>query len=612
MRKILHPALCLIVGTCMIPVPGAAAVSDDERPATEGTAEPVTADGRRPVAEGTGGAVATVDPDASRTALEILRRGGNAADAAVAAAATLGVTEPHMTSIGGGGYLMYYEARTGRVHSLDARESAPAAMRADSFLDDGTPIPEDEIVTSGLTVGVPGVVHQWETILRAFGTIPLRQALRPAIRVARSGFLVDAEFNAQTALNQDRFADVSSAKDLFLPGGRPPPVGSVFRNPGLARTYEELARHGSAWFYGGPVAREIVRTVKQPPVAPSASRRIRPGLMAARDLAAYRTLSPASTRSRFRGLEVYGMPPSSSGGTTVGEVLAILSAMDAPADRVEALHRYLEASRLAFADRERYVGDPDFAEVPVSELLSPGYARERACLIGPAAMPHPAAPGSPDGSYQPCQAPGAPSSASPSAASSAEGGHTTHLVVSDRWGNVASYTVSLGEIGGSGLVVPGRGFLLNSQLSGFTVDPSAGGPNLAGPGKRPRSSIAPTIVLRDGRPLFALGSPGGTPIITTVIQILLNRVDFGMPLPEAVAAPRAGQLNLPVTLAEPGFVEQYGAALTARGHAFEPPPWAPWPLGAATALEFLDGDRVLAVAEPTRLGGGSALVVRPR
>ncbi|GAA2416789.1 gamma-glutamyltransferase [Nonomuraea africana] len=606
MRKILHPALCLIVGTCFAPVPGAAAVSEDERPATGGTAEAVTSDDRRPVAEGTGGAVATVDPDASRTAIEILRRGGNAADAAVAAAATLGVTEPHMTSIGGGGYLMYYEARTGRVHSLDARESAPAAMREDSFLENGTPIPEDEIVTSGLTVGVPSVVHQWETILRTLGTISLRQALRPAIRVARSGFLVDAEFNAQTALNQDRFADIGSAKDLFLPGGRPPPVGSVFRNPDLARTYEELARHGADWFYRGPVAREIVRTVKHPP-AESSGRRIRPGLMATRDLAAYRTLSPSPTRSRFRGLEVYGMPPSSSGGTTVGEVLAILSAMDAPSDRVEALHRYLEASRLAFADRERYVGDPDFADVPVSELLSPGFARERACLIGPAAMAHPAAPGSPDGSYQPCQAPGAPSAA----ALSAEGRHTTHLVVSDRWGNVASYTISLGEIGGSGLVVPGRGFLLNSQLSGFTFDPSAGGPNLAGPGKRPRSSIAPTIVLRDGRPLFALGSPGGTPIITTVIQILLNRVDFGMPLPEALAAPRASQLNLPVTLAEPGFTEEYGSALTARGHAFEPPPWAPWPLGAATALEFLDRDRVLAVAEPTRLGGGSALVVRP-
>ncbi|MEU7895963.1 gamma-glutamyltransferase [Nonomuraea sp. NPDC049152] len=607
MRKILHPALCLIVGTCLAPLPGAAAVSEEERAAAEGTAEAVPSDDRQPVAEGTGGAVATVDPDASRTAIEILRRGGNAADAAVAAAATLGVTEPHMTSIGGGGYLMYYEASTGRIHSLDARESAPAAMREDSFMENGTPIPEDEIVTSGLNVGVPSVVHQWATILRTFGTIPLRQALRPAIRVARSGFLVDAEFNAQTALNQDRFADISSAKDLFLPGGRPPPVGSVFRNPDLARTYEELARHGAAWFYRGPVAQEIVRTVKHPPVEPSGGRRVRPGLMAARDLAGYRTLSPSPTRSRFRGLEVYGMPPSSSGGTTVGEVLAILSAMDAPSDRVEALHRYLEASRLAFADRERYIGDPDFADVPVSELLSPGYARERACLVGPAAMPYPVAPGSPDGSYQPCQAPGTASSASPSA----EGGHTTHLVVSDRWGNVASYTISLGEIGGSGLVVPGRGFLLNSQLSGFTFDPSAGGPNLAGPGKRPRSSIAPTIVLRDGRPLFALGSPGGTPIITTVIQILLNRVDFGMPLPEAVAAPRAGQLNLPVTLAEPGFIEEYGSALTARGHAFEPPPWAPWPLGAATALEFLDGNRVLAVAEPTRLGGGSALVVRP-
>jgi gamma-glutamyltranspeptidase/glutathione hydrolase len=563
--------------------------------------------GRQAVAEGVGGAVATVDPDASRIAVEILRRGGNAADAAVAAAAALGVTEPYMTSIGGGGYLLYYEARTGRVHALDARESAPAAMRDDSLTEGGAPIPEDEITTSGLGVGVPSVAHQWELILRRFGTISLRQALRPAIGVARSGFVVDAEFHAQTALNEERFAGISSAGSLFLPGGRPPAVGSRFRNPDLARTYEELARHGVSWFYRGRLAREIVHTVTHPPVTSSATRNVRPGLLAERDLAGYRTLSPSPTRSRFHDLDVYGMPPSSSGGTTVGQALAILAATPPTNDRVEWLHRYLEASRLAFADRDRYIGDPRFSSVPVAELLSPGYARERACLIGPAAMPHPAAPGSPDGAYQPCET-GATGVA---VTRPAEGSHTTHLVVADRWGNVASYTISLGEIGGSALVVPGRGFLLNSQLSGFTADPAAGGPNLAGPGKRPRSSIAPTIVLRDGRPVLALGSPGGTAIITTVLQILLNRVELGMSLPDAVAAPRASQLNLPVTFAEPGFVEQYGSALAARGHAFEPPPWAPWPLGAATALEFLGEGRVLAVAEPVRLGGGSALTVRP-
>ncbi|WP_018654952.1 gamma-glutamyltransferase [Actinomadura flavalba] len=580
-----------------------------------GPATAAPAPAKTPVATGSGGAVATVDLDASRTALDVLKRGGNAMDAAVAAGATLGVTEPYVAAIGGGGYLTYYDARTRRVHTFDGRETAPRAMRADSFVDPatGTAIPFDQAVTSGLGVGVPGTVAQWDRALRAFGTRDLGTLLKPAIGVAEKGFKVDQEFHDQTAQNQARFADIVPTRKLFLPGGRPPAVGSTFRNPDLARTYRELAQRGPASFYRGRIGQDIVRTVQRPPVDPAATRNVRPGLMTARDVAAYRALSPQPTRVSYRGLDVYGMPPSSSGGSTVGEALNILNRFELDKkDPAAALHLYLEASKLAYADRGRYVGDPAQVKVPLRELLSRGYARERACRIDPArAAQAPVAPGSPDGRYERCPKPG-----KTGAALTYEGPQTTHLVVADKWGNVVAYNVTIEQFGGSGITVPGRGFLLNNELTDFTLQPPAPGaapdPNLPGPGKRPRSSMAPTIVLEKGRPKLAVGTPGGSTIITTVLQILLNRIDLGMDLPTALAAPRATQRNTPQVFAEQGFLDRYGAALTAKGHQvalFPGPPAGT--IGAATGLEFLRDGRVQAVAEPTRRGGGSALVVRP-
>ncbi|GGV04599.1 gamma-glutamyltranspeptidase [Actinomadura cremea] len=570
---------------------------------------------KRPVATGYGGAVSTVDPYASRTALDVLKHGGNAMDAAVAAAATLGVTEPYVAAIGGGGFMTYYDARSGRVHSIDGRETAPERMRANSFVDPetGEPLPFEEAVTSGLGVGVPGTVAQWELALDRFGKRKLRHLLRPAIEVAERGFVVDREFHDQTAVNEERFRDIAPTRELFLPDGKVPEVGSVFRNPDLAGTYRALARYGGDWLYEGRLGREVVRTVAEPPVAPGAGRTVRPGLMRSGDLDAYRAKLREPTHVSYRGLDVYGMPPPSSGGSTVGEALNILAGFDLDEDRpVDALHLYLEASKLAYADRGRYVGDADKVDVPLGELLSPGFAGERACLIKPdeaAAAPVP--PGSPDGRYGPCgPARGA------AAPTTHEGPQTTHLVVSDRWGNVASYTLSIEQFGGSGITVPGRGFLLNNQLTDFSFEPPGPGeapdPNLPGPHKRPRSSMAPTIVLEDGRPRLALGTPGGSTIITTVLQILVNRLDLGMDLPAALGAPRATQRNTPQVFAEQAFIDEYGDDLRARGHALElfagPPRGV---IGAANALEILRPGLVQAVAEPERRGGGSALVVRP-
>ncbi|QCB93060.1 gamma-glutamyltransferase [Cellulomonas shaoxiangyii] len=556
-----------------------------------------------PVAVGTGGAVATVDPDATRVGLDVLRGGGNAVDAAVAAAATLGVTEPYSAGIGGGGFFVFYEARTGRVHTIDGRETAPAAMGPDAFVEGGAPIPFAEAVTSGLSVGVPGTPATWEAALDAWGTIGLRRALAGATRVAQHGFVVDRTFADQTAANADRFDDFSSTAELFLPGGAPPRVGSVFRNRDLARTYTLLALRGVDALYTGRLAQEIVDTAQRPPVVPGSDRVVRPGLLELGDLAAYEALRRDPTRVTYRGLDVYGMAPPSSGGSTVGEALNILETVDvATLGSTQTLHHYLEASALAFADRNRYVGDPGFVDVPLAELLSDGFAAERACLIDPdAALPKPVAPGSPDGRYGDCAGTG---SAGPEGT---EGTSTTHLTTADRWGNVVAYTLTIESTGGNGVVVPDRGFLLNNELTDFSFTDTQGGadPNLPGPGKRPRSSMAPTVVLQDGRPLLALGSPGGSTIITTVLQVLVNRLDLGMRLDEAVAAPRATPRNTAAVQAEPGFPRP---ELEALGHTFADTP----EIGAATAIEFLDHRTLLSVAEPERRGGGSAGVVRPR
>jgi gamma-glutamyltranspeptidase / glutathione hydrolase len=379
----------------------------------------------------------------------------------------------------------------------------------------------------------------------------------------------------------------------------------VFRNPDLARTYELLATKGVDVFYTGELADEIVRTAQDPPEAAGVGE-VRAGLLEAVDLARYDAPLREPTRIDYRGLEIYGMAPPSSGGSTVGEALNILEQFRlSSVPDVAALHHYLEASALAFADRNAYVGDPGYVRVPLGELLSEEFAAERACAIDPdTALAKPTAAGSPDGQYGPC-----PAAGQPTPVVGAEGLSTTHLTVGDAAGNIASYTLTIEQTGGSGITVPDRGFLLNNELTDFTfkaADPAKPEPNLPAPGKRPRSSMSPTIVLNDGEPVLALGSPGGSTIITTVLQTLVNRVDRNMNLAEAIAAPRASQRNGAKADAEAAFIGAYGAALGALGHTFTPVA----ELGAATGIEYLPGGLLLAAAEPERRGGGSAGVVR--
>ena len=394
---------------------------------------------------------------------------------------------------------------------------------------------------------------------------------------------------------------------MYLPGGAPPAVGSTFRNRDLAQTYRLLSKQGVGAFYRGELAADIVRTVQDPPVvaAPPVpwGFTIRPGELQASDLASYDVRTPRPTHTRYRGFDVFGMPTPSSGGSTIGEGLNIVENGDlGDLSRTQALHRYLEASALAFADRNRYVGD-NTPRALLDELLNQRFAGERACQIDPAeALAKPVAPGVPDGAYRRCDI------VAPALVQTNERG-TTNLTVTDRWGNVVEYTLTIEQIGGNAMLVPGRGFLLNNEMTDFNFTPTQGtapDPNLPAPGKRPRSSMAPTILLRQGKPFLATGSPGGSMIITTVFQILLNRIDLGMTLPEAIAAARASQRNTATVVASRRSVVGE-AELMALGHSFS----TMAEIGAATGVEFLPNGQVVAAAEPVRRGGGSAAVVRP-
>ncbi|MFD8145039.1 gamma-glutamyltransferase [Streptomyces sp. NPDC059708] len=568
---------------------------------------PAAAPAKVPVAVGYGGAVASVDADASAAGIAVLRAGGNAVDAAIATAAALGVTEPYSAGVGGGGYLVYYDAATRRVQTVDGRETAPATATETLFQENGVPIPFEEGQTSGRGVGVPGTPATWKTALDAWGTKPLAQLLRPAEKLARDGFTVDATFRAQTEANQGRFNDFPDTRKLFLPGGQLPVVGSVFRNPDLADTYAELARKGTGALYRGPIADDIVKAVRTPPVDPAATRKVRPGDLTSADLRAYGTRRQAPTQVGYRGLDVYSMAPSSSGGTTVGEALNILERTDlSKLSEAQYLHRFIEASRISFADRGRWVGDPAAQSVPTRELLSQRFADSRGCLIKPdATLTSPLAPGDP---RHPADC-GGTGQAAPT---TYEGENTTHLTVADRWGNVVSYTLTIESTGGSAITVPGRGFLLNNELTDFSFAPAAPGvpdPNLPGPGKRPRSSMSPTIVLDHGRPVLAVGSPGGATIITTVLQTLLGHLDRGLPLVDAIKAPRASQRNQTTTELEPALWNSpLRTELEGLGQAFRQNP----EIGAATGVQRLPDGRWLAAAETTRRGGGSAMVVHPQ
>ena len=566
---------------------------------------------KTPTARGTGGAAASVDKLATDAAVRTLAQGGNAVDAAVAAAGVLGVVEPFSCGIGGGGFMVIRTPK-GKVTTIDGRETAPATMKTDVFIDPatGTPLAFNDARFSGLSAGVPGTPATWSKALRKFGTTTLRQALKPGIDVATNGYQVDQTFFNQVNDVRTYFDDVPSTAKLYLdPDGTPRDVGTTITNPDMAKTYRILARKGTKrGFYRGAVAQATAEAAAHPPIASDADHVWRDGLMTTRDLKRYKAPERKPVVSGYRGYTVYGMGPPSSGGSTVAEALNILGGYQPTTDKVTTYHRMLEASRYAFADRNAYVGDPAFFDVPLEGLTSLSFAAERRALIGPNAATSPVEPGNPyddQGSRKHARR------------GSADISHprqsTTHLTVVDKHGMMVSYTFTIESIGGNAVTVPGYGFLLNNELTDFNFTPASPNrpdPNLPAGGKRPRSSMSPTIIEKNGKPFMAVGSPGGSTIIGTVLEILVNRFDLQESLPDAIAAPRAVERNSATAQAEQAFIDSpEGQALAALGHKFAPPP-PPGEIGAATGIE-VHGAEMTAAAEPQRRGVGSAGVVTP-
>jgi gamma-glutamyltranspeptidase/glutathione hydrolase len=575
-----------------------------------------------PTATGTGGSVASMDVNASRAGIDVLRHGGNAVDAAVATASALGVTVPFVAGPGGGGFMVIYNARTHTVTTIDGRESCPASCTRSLFLSPKTHKPLDYETESlqPLSTGVPSMVSTWALAVKRYGAKTLAADLRPAISVATRGFTVNRDFRQLTESGIKSLRAYPASRKLLLTAkGNPLPLGARLRNPDLARTYRMIAAHGPGYLYGGPLGKAIVDAVDDPVLTKGQTLVHQNAHMTLADLRAYRARVEKPTHVTYRGLDVYGMGPPSSSGTTIGEALNILSGYDLGAEpRATALYHYLEASRLAYADRDRYLGDARFSKVPVAKLLSPAFAASRRCLITGRALPAPLAPGNPFAGFHGCASAPRPAVAPTSA--SPEAHHTNNIVATDKQGDIVAYTNTINFFGGSGETVPGYGFLLNDELTDFDFAPAKHGvpdPNLPGPGKQPRSSMGPLIAIKDGAPQFTIGAAGGSTIPTTILQTFINHIDFGMPLTAALAAPRVSQTNSSTSLAEPGFFHSpmRGQLQRRFGEKFSLATGSILPLdhypGDATAAQFLGGGRVQSIAEPVRLFGGSALVVHP-
>lgn len=564
---------------------------------------------KMPVMRGGGGAVASVDPIVSQIGIDVLDKGGNAADAAIAMAAAVGVVEPYSSGIGGGGFFVHYDARTGKVETIDGRETAPRSFHDKVFVGpDGKAMDFDTVVNSGLSVGVPGTPATWEMAADRYGTKSLNQLLKPAEETARRGFVVDQAFHDATVDNAERFAQFPDTAKIYLPDGEPIKVGAILRNKDLAKAYRQIRTHGTDALRRGDMGRAIVDTARHPRTAPGVS--VPRGKITMADMRAYRAKVKKPTHSTHRGLDVYGMPSPSSGGIAVGEILNLIESYEKRTGKKttelsegEWAHWFAEASATAFADRNRWVGD--VSGVPTRQLLSQRFADERSCLFSQdAAMTRPVPFGQPDGRYAGCQRSGSTTELG------SEDQHTTSLTAVDKRGNAVTYTLTIEQYGGSGMVVPGYGFLLNNELTDFNFTPVTKGvpdPNLPGPGKRPRSSMAPTIVLQDGKPWMTAGSPGGATIITTVAQLVSGVVDRKMPIGDALAAPRVSSRN-GATEVEPEIADgDVGEYLASLGHTTKKVDR----IGNATGIRVYDRRDFEAAAEPTRAGGGSAMVVDP-
>ncbi len=529
--------------------------------------------------------VAAADPAAAEAGLEILRAGGSALDAAIATQLVLGLVEPQSSGIGGGGFLLHYDHDSGRVESYDGRETAPRAVGPDLFLTpSGEPMPFREAMVGGRAVGVPGLLRMLELAHREHGRLEWSALFEPAIRLAEQGFAVSPYLAREIAEAHSLDTYPATAAYFLDAAGQPKAPGTVIVNEAYADTLRAIAIGGADAFYGGPIAQDIVAAVQNDPV--------NPGLLAAEDFARYEAKRRDPVCGPYRIFVLCSMGPPSSGGVAVLEMLGLLERFHMPARlplSPETAHLFAEAMRLAFADRDRYLADPDYVAVPAAGLLNSAYLAERAALIQLTARVVEAEPGRPPGIQRYWLEERA----------WREPGSTTHLSVVDEDGNAVALTSSIEQNFGSRLMV--RGFLLNQQLTDFSFEPERDGVPIANrvePGKRPRSSMAPTFVFdRAGNLRFAVGSPGGPFIIPYVAQALLGVLAWDLDLQSAVALPHIAAYKGKVYFEAGTPLERLVPALEALGHEVELIPFSSGLHGIAATPWGLEG-----AADPRKPG----------
>ena len=524
------------------------------------------------------GMVVAQEQRSARIGIEILDRGGNAVDAAVAVGFALAVTYPRAGNIGGGGFMVIHLGKTGEDAAIDYRETAPAAATETMFLDaNGEPDPKKSR-DSGLSVGVPGTVAGLALAHAKYGSgkLSLAELIEPAIELARNGVEIVDDIADTLPLAQPRIARWHSSAPVFLNSdGTVLMPGQDLLQPDLAITLRAIASDGPKGFYEGPVAEKIVAAVRKAG-----------GVMTTEDMKNYRAILREPVRGTYRGYDIVSMPPPSSGGVHLIEMLNILEGYDlAKLPRGESLHVLAEVMKRAYADRATFMGDPDSVKMPVAGLISKKYAAALRTQIGNRATPATEVRSGNPADF--------------------EGQNTTHFSVIDSAGNAVANTYTLNFSYGLGLVAEGTGVLLNNELDDFTSKPGTANAyglvgynaNLPGPGKRPLSSMTPTIVMKDGKPFLITGSPGGSRIISTVLQIIVNVIDFHLPVDQAVSAPRVHHQWQPDELsAEPGISPEILDGLVKRGHKVVPTP----PQTSANSIEITADGYVGAADRRTR------------
>jgi len=524
---------------------------------------------------------ASANPHATEAGDRIQRMGGSAIDVAIATQLVLALTEPQSSGIGGGAFIVYYDAKSGTLTTYDGRETAPASTDQNRFMKGSHAMRLRDAINSGLSVGTPGVLRVLELAHKQHGKLPWEQLFQPAIELAEKGFPVSPRLARLIAKNKE-LPKQKAAAAYFMPGGEPLQVGQILKNPEFAAVLRRVAKEGADAFYKGEIARDIVAAVHAHQV---------PGDLSEEDLANYKAREREPVCGNYRIYRVCGMPPPSSGGIGVLQILGMLEQHpigELKPNTAEAVHYFSEAGRLAYADRDYYLGDPDFVHVPVAALLDPAYLAERGAKIDPEYSMGRAEPGDPEGKL-----------ATLGRDNAFDIPSTSHISIVDAEGNALSMTTTIESEFGSKIFV--HGFLLNNQLTDFSLTPSDKDGRLRAnrvqAGKRPRSTMSPMIVFRDDKPYMLVGSPGGSAIINYVAKTLIGVLDWGLNVQDAISLPNMGSRNKQTELEAGTVLENLQPKLEEMGHEVNV---LPFPSGVQAIV--IENGKLTGGADPRREG----------